>query len=1722
MPGTQVSKINQDSSEDALQGLSEVERRQVVEEWNQTRRAYPQQQCIHGLFEAEAERTPDAIAMVQEERRLTYGELNRRANQLGHYLRKLGVKPDDRVAICVERGLEMLVGLLAILKAGGAYVPLDPACPADRLRFLLEDSAPVVLLTQAPLQGLFSAVPGLLGPLLDLSPAVPAWHQQPESNPEPAGIAPQQLAYIIYTSGSTGMPKGVMVQHGSVIRLVQNTDYVQLSAEDVLAQASTATFDAATFEIWGALLHGARLVCLGKDALLAPSVLAEHIVRQRISVLFLSTALFNQIACHAVQTFSRLRYLLFGGEKVEPRWAARVRSETQVEHLLHVYGPTETTTYAAWYEVREGDAGNPVPIGRPITNTQIYVLDAKAEPVAVGVRGELYIGDVGVARGYLNRAQLTAERFVADPFSREAGARLYRTGDMGRWLADGNIEFLERNDFQVKIRGFRVELGEIETRLMQHPRVLRALVLAREDTVGDKRLVAYVQAAGGETVEVESLRRYVAEGLPEYMVPTAYVAMESFPLTAHGKLDRKALPAPEAEAYGRREYEAPVSELEKTVARIWAEVLKLERVGRRDHFFELGGNSLLAVTLISRLRAALGIELAVKAVFAAPLLEEMAQRVARAAPSEQGMLRPVSRATELPLSYAQERLWFVAQFQGGSEAYHVPLGLRLEGKLNREALQRALDRIVWRHEALRTSFQPVEERTVQKIAARESGFALVEHDLRGGAEAALELNWRLAEEAQTPFDLEHGPLIRGQLIRLAEQEHVLAITIHHIVSDGWSLGIFFDELSALYGAFWRGEEDPLPELAVQYADYAVWERQWMKGEVLRQQAEYWETTLSGAPAVLELPADHARPAQQDYRGRFEKFVLDKELTAGLKELGKRQGTTLYMTVLAGWAALLARLSGQEEVVIGTPVANRGRAEIEGLIGFFVNTLAVRVDVNGSSTVEELLARVKEQALGAQQNQNLPFEQVVEIVRPERSLAHSPLFQVMLAWQVGPEGAVVLPGLEAKPLEPVSRVAKFDLTLSLEETGDKIVGGLEYATALFEAATIERYLGYFRRLLKAMVADERQAVDRLAILQGEERHRILYEWNDTAVKYPSDKSVHELFEEQVTRTPEATAVVFEEASLNYRELNRRANQLGHYLRKLGVKPDDRVAICVERGMEMIVALLAVLKAGGAYVPLDPTYPADRLRFMLEDCAPALLLTQGHLTELFSEIAETLPVLDLTEDSLLWGNQPESNQEHSVIGLTSEHLAYVIYTSGSTGAPKGVAMPIGAAVNLLCWQINRSKSPAVRRTLQFAAVGFDVSFQEIFSTLCSGGVLFLIDEEKRRNPTKLVRFLTEKRIQRLFLPNVALQMLAEAATATQDASKEGGHFPSELEEIIVAGEQLRIDRKVEEFFGRLEHCRLENQYGPTETHVASSFFLHSEPAHWPTLPPIGRPLANGRIYILDSHGEPVPIGVAGEIYIGGAGVARGYLNRPELTTQRFMKDPFVEEAGARMYRTGDVGRWLADGNIEFLGRNDSQIKIRGYRVELGEIEAQLSSYPGVREVAVVAHEDTPGEKRLVAYYTSAETNEAGAEQLRAHVAAKLPEYMVPGAFVRLESLPLTRTGKLDRKALPAPEGDAYASREYEAPHGETEMALAEIWAELLHTERVSRHDDFFALGGHSLLAVRVVSRIRQLLEVEVAIGDLFMRPTLSQFSDHVLDTRLGQFNSTDIDLLKAMRS
>ncbi|CAJ7636806.1 non-ribosomal peptide synthetase [Burkholderia pseudomallei] len=1668
-----------------LDVLPADEHRCVVSACNDTDAELPGVDFVDRRFEAQAARTPEAIAVACGAHALSYAALNRRANRLAHYLRAHGAGPERVVALALERSVDMMVGLLGILKSGSAYLPLDPAYPAERLAYIVDDARPALLLTEAARRDDWrdAGVPVVL-----LDADEPAIDACPDHNPDAAAGRDARtlssLAYVIYTSGSTGRPKGVMIEHRNLANLLGAMgEQPGIGAHDVLLAVTSLSFDIAALELFLPLLHGARAVIAARDDAADPARLAHLIESSGASLMQATPSTWRMLAQHGWPRSARPLTLLCGGEALPPALAERLLAH--VPAIWNLYGPTETTV---WSTVRR--VTTPVvDIGGPIANTQVYVLDERLRPAPIGVAGELYIGGAGVARGYLNRPELTRERFVDDPFRR--GGRLYRTGDLARRRADGNLEYLGRNDFQVKIRGFRIELGEIEAQLAKAHGVQGVALAARDTPTADKRLVAYYVG----DASAAALREHAAARLPAYMVPAAYVRLAAWPLTPNGKLDRAALPAPDDEAYARAEYEAPRGEHECKLAAIWRAVLQVERIGRHDDFFELGGHSLLAVRAVTAMRDAFGSDTSLRDLFARPVLKDLAEHASTAARARDAAIPKAARGEPVPMSFAQQRLWFLARMGGLGDAYHMPIAVRLRGALDVDALQRALSRIVSRHDALRTTFALEGEQPVQRVHADDgAGLRLRIDDLRGCADAGARRARILAGQASEPFDLARGPLVRGALVREADDVHTLCVTIHHIVSDGWSIDVFCRELSELYRAFAGGRPDPLPPLPVQYADYAAWQQRGIGGAALHAQAEYWRDALAGAPTLLELPTDRPRPPQPDYAGATVGLALDAPLTAGLRALARRHGATLFMTVFAAWSVLLSRLSRQTDVVIGTPSANRGHAQIEGLIGFFVNTIALRVDLDGAPTVAELLARVKARTLAAQQHQDIPFEHVVERVQPARSLSHSPVFQAMFAWQHASRGEMRLEGLRAEPLDDAARtIAKFDLTLSLRESGDAIDGGLEYASALFERATIERFAGYLRRLLEGMVADDTQRVDALPMLSRDERRDLIERRNATARPYPANSGVHRLFEAQAARTPDATAIVDGATTLDYRALDARANRIAHALAHAGVRAGDRVALHLEPSIGLVAAQLAVLKLGAAYVPVDVGNPPARKAFVAQDSGARLVLGDAALDW---PAAAGVPQRDLA--ALLAGPWP-SDAPARAPQCGGDTPAYVMYTSGSSGQPKGVLVT-HRGIARLAVNSGYATFDASDRFAFASNPAFDASTFEVWTALLNGASIGIVKRDDLLDLGALAGKLSSIGVTCLFLTT---------ALFNRCVSFDPAMF-ARLRCVISGGERAdpAVYRKVMEA-GPPRH--LLNAYGPTETTTFAAVWEAEPRTLAAQAAPIGRPIGNTSVYVLDAYGAPVPVGVTGEIHIGGPGVAQGYLNRPALSAERFVRDPFVG-GDARMYRTGDLGRWRPDGMLDCIGRADFQVKIRGFRIELGEIEACLLEHGALAQAAVLARDDGgDGGKTLVAYYVPRAGHEDGAPALRAHLAARLPEYMVPAAYVRLPAMPLTPNGKLERRALPAPDERSYVRRDYAAPQGEIETTLARIWAELFGIERVGRHDGFFELGGHSLLAVRMVARVHDVLGVEVPLRALFADPVLHVFASAVARASTRQASS-----------
>ncbi|HVG06172.1 MAG TPA: amino acid adenylation domain-containing protein [Thermoanaerobaculia bacterium] len=1628
--------------------LSEEETAQLAV-WSQGKETGLPDGRVHELVEAWADRTPDALAVADGQRSLTYGELEEGANRLARRLIRLGVRPEDRVGVCLERSADLPLALLGVLKAGAAYLPLDPGHPAERLAYILEDSAVKVVI---------SSLDGL--------------EEESARRPRVPGTA-SNLAYVIYTSGSTGRPKGTELAHAGLLNLIawHQREY-GITPADRTTQVASPAFDASVWEIWPALAGGASLHFPPEEARSSPPDLLAWLGEQGITVCFLPTPLAE--ACLELEPPElSLRFLLTGGDRLH-------RIERRLPfRLINHYGPTEGTVVATAGEV--GDEPAP-PIGRPIDNFRVHVLDRYLHPVPVGVVGELLIGGIGLARGYLGRPELTAEKLIPDPFA--DGGRLYRSGDLVRWRRDGRLDFVGRIDNQVKIRGFRIELGEIEGVLREHPEVRDAAVVAREDG-GERRLVAYVTGTGGE-----GLRTFLADRLPAYMVPSAFVVLSDLPLSPNGKVDLAALPAPES-ARPMEEKAGPRTPTEEMLAVIWARVLGLATgVGPDDDFFALGGHSLLATQVLSRIRESFKVEPPLRAVFESPSLAALARVVDAALRAGSGPEAPPFTAAPrdggmLPLSFAQERLWFLNQLGTEAAVYNIPEAYLLQGRLDIAALERSFNEVVRRHESLRTTF-PVEGGRVVQSIAPALHVDLPMADLRTLERQQEEVR-RLADaEAARPFDLARGPLIRTMLLRLAPEEHVLLLTQHHIVSDGWSMGIFVRELAALYRACCQGEPSPLVPLAFQYADFARWQREWLRGEVLAQQLGHWKRRMDGAPALVELPTDRPRPSVQTFRGADRVLVLPAGLARDLEKLSRSifsgHGISLFMTLLAAFQLLLSRYTGQEDVVVGTPIANRTRSETEGLIGFFVNTLVLRTDLSGDPEISELLGRVRDVSLHAYTHQDVPFEKLVEELRPERDLSHTALFQVLFALHNAPSMELELPGLTLSRLEPEGKTSKFDLAFHVQPLRDGSLSALaRFNRDLFDGTTMDRLLRCFRNLLEGMLTGAR--VSDLPMLGETERWQMLAEWNDTQAGFPTGMTLHEPFEARARQDPAAPALDFDGEVMSYGELDRRADRLARRLAALGAGPGGLVGIHLDRSFDMVVAVLGVLKSGAAYVPLETSWPRERLRWILSFQGIVQVVTHSPRRQGLAD-AGLAPEGAVCLDE----NGPES-QVVSRVG--PDDLAYVIFTSGSTGTPKGVMVRHEAAVNLVHW-VNSTFRVGPRDKLLFVtALSFDLSVYDVLGILAAGGTVRIATRAESRDPRRLAQILVDEGITFWDSAPAALQQLAQ-------------FFPerrSSLRLVFLSGDWIPVTLpvRVRESF---PEARVISLGGATEATVWSNYHPIGEvdPA-WKSIP-YGRPIPNARYHVLDAGLRPCPIGVPGDLYISGPCLSLGYAKAPDLTADRYIPDPVGPEPGGRLYRTGDRARYWIDGTLEFLGRLDSQVKVRGYRIELGEIESVVAGHPGAREAVALVREDVPGDQRIVAYYLpEGEEAPPSANELRAWSAERLPDYMMPAAFVPLEEWPLSATGKLDRKALPPPFAPKPEPAVAAAPRTEMERVIAAIWREVIGVDSVGIDDNFFDLGGHSLLLARVQARLSEILGRDLPMVDLFRYPTVGSLAEAV---------------------
>ena len=1680
-----------------LPSLPEQERRQLLA-WNGEPRPVPvgPRETIHGRIAAQIEGRGEALAVVGSGVELSYRELGRRANQLAHRLRQLGAGPEVLVGVAMERRVDLVVALLAILEAGAAYLPLDLSYPPDRLAFMLEDAAVPLLISQSHLA---EKLPAFAGRTLfvDTEEERAAIAACPTERPAVV-MTSDQLAYVIYTSGSTGKPKGVLIPHRNVLRLMEaNQPWFDFGSDDVWTFFHSHAFDFSVWEIWGCLVTGGRLVVVPYMVSRNPKAFHALLAEEGVTVLNQTPSAFRQLIQASEEAPEgeglALREVVFGGEALELSTLAPWydRHGDQRPRLVNMYGITETTVHVTYRPLSRADLGlGGSPVGEAIPDLTIHLVDRRGEPVPIGVAGEMWVGGAGCARGYLGRPGLTAERFGPDPWSTEPGARIYRSGDLARYLGDGEIDFLGRIDHQVKIRGFRIELGEIEAVLAAQEGVRHAVVLAREDVPGDQRLVAYMVPRSGATLpDTATLRQVATETLPAYMVPSAFVSLDALPLTANGKLDRRALPAPEAsleEAGGR----APRTPLEELLVGMWCDVLGIPTMGIDDNVFELGAHSLLLTQMVSRVRKELEVELPLPLLFEKATVAELAAEVEAAKGSQVPPLEPVDRTglgeEELPLSFAQERLWFLDQLLPGSATYNIPGTLILKGPLDVAIFRRAVGEIVQRHETLRTRFESQGGKPYQVIEPEvELDIPLEDLTTLGHDEGRRIHDQRAAEEAARPFDLRRAPLLRLRLYKLEERLHAAVVVMHHVVSDGWSMGVLLQELGALYRAFGAGQPSPLEPLTVQYADFAAWQRGWLDAGELERQLDIWRRRLLGAPTVLELPTDRPLSMARANTGGLVSHTAGGDLVPRVETFARRHDATPFMVLLGVFQAVLARLSGQDSVLVGSPIANRTRVETEGLIGFFVNTLVLRGDFAGNPAFAEILRRVREVTLEAYGHQDVPFERLVDELAPERSLDHSPLFQVMFSFQKAPPassgGGEAGDELVIEPAGEEITTAKFNLNVAFHETADGLFELWSYKAEIFDRTTVERLRRMFDAALAAVLDDDALPFAELPLLGSGERHQLLVEWNQPRPDYRTEGFSHQLVMRQAEARPEAVALAKDGARWTYAQLGAVSGHLAVELQRLGVGPGEVVGICIDRSFEQIASILAVLRAGGAYMPLDPSYPRDRLALMEEDSGALVVLTTAALAERVAEGPHKV-VVD-AERALAAGGEPVEPR------LDPDHPAYLIYTSGSTGRPKGVVISHRAMLNRLSFDRRVDVAEPGCRYMQFAPFGFDMSMTQIFPPMVSGGCLVLLDPENVGDPAYLTAVLEAEEITHTALPPVVL----EAVLDILDPAR----VPT-LRQVVSGGEALARST-VRRFEERLPGVKLINRYGPTEATVAVS--------SWPFPPgddgrvPIGRPIAKSKLHIVDPRLRELPQGAVGELVIGGLSLAQGYLRRPGQSAGRFVPDPFpvLDERGPegrRLYRTGDLARFRHDGVLEFMGRIDHQVKIRGHRVELGEIDTALAKHPAVREVTVVDLPDG-ATRRLAAYFVRQEGAELAEGELRTHLLERLPDYMLPSVFVELESLPLTPAGKVDRKALPAPTWSGGGA----TPETATEELVARLWGEVLGVEGVGRDDNFFDLGGHSLLATQAMARLREVADAELPLRTLFEAPTVAGLAERV---------------------
>jgi len=1620
--------------------LTADEKNTVLNEFNNTHIDYPSK-TIHELFEEQVEKTPGNIALVYEEESLTYAELNRKANSLARVLRDKGIGPNSIVAIIVEKSLEMAVGMLGIMKAGGAYLPVDPGHPQERIKYMLTDSNSRILLTSSYL----SAKCQFNLEVIELDKLAV---RSGENTDLEIINQPDDLAYVIYTSGTTGNPKGVLIEHKSIVNTLNwRKEYYQFNKMDAVLQIHSFCFDSSVEDIFSPLLSGSKLVIINQHKNMDTKYLREKIIEHRITHFLVTPAFYNALLENCLLDIDTLRIITVAGESVKQETVWKHFSIFGNTRLVNEYGPTENSVCSTFYEFSSKYDG--ILIGKPIANTKVYILNKYMHLVPAGISGELCIAGCGLARGYLNQPSLTEEKFVANPFAPEE--RLYKTGDLARWLPDGNLEFLGRIDKQVKIRGHRIELGEIENRLLSHQAIKEAVVINREDGTGNEFLCAYFVA--DKELPILELKLYLGEILPGYMIPSFFIQLEKIPLAPNGKIDANALPDPAGERTTDVKYNRPTNEVEEKLVPIWEEILGVKEIGIDDSFFDLGGHSLKTLELVTRLHKEFDVEVPLREFFKRPTCRELAEYILNAAKSTYIPLALAEEREYYPLSSAQRRLFLLDQMEGASTAYNMPGFITMEGYLDRKRFSDAFKLLIKRHESLRSSFMMLDGALVQKIHEDLDSDIIY---LETTEEKAKEV----VAEFVIPFDLSRAPLLRVCLIKLRDDKHVFIYDMHHIISDAVSMQVLMRELTYIYN------RKKLPVLKIQYKDYSSWQNTLILSGAIKKQEAFWLELLKGEIPVLNMPLDYPRPLIQSFEGDYIVHTLGKGQKESLETLAKEHGATLFMLILAAFNTLLYKYTGQEDIVVGSPIAGRSHEDLQNVIGLFVNMLPMRNYPCGEKKFNEFLIEVKESCLSTYENQDYQFEDMIEKLSIRRDMSRNPIFDVIVTFQSMNKEVLELEGLKLVPFTQDLWVAKFDLSISALETEAGLFFGIEYCTKLFKRETVDRLTKHLINILLQVAENPEVLLKDIDMLTEKERHSILYEFNNTRKEYPKDKTIHELFDEQAEKYPDKKAVIYNDSSLTYREINLQANSLARVLRSKGVGPDQIVGVIIDKSLKMLIAILGILKAGGAYLPIDPEYPEERIHFMLDDAEVKILLCKGYLHESLTKNRE---VINVENENFFKG----CNDYLEIVNSPSD-LAYAMYTSGTTGRPKGIKIEHRGVVRLVK-NTNVLAFNEKDRILSTAPVIFDVFIFECWGTLLNGLSLFLVDKNSIINAGELAKTIKHHEITILWLVSPLFTQLAQY----------NPEMFSPLRYLIVGGDVLS-PKHINAVRRKCPGLKIVNGYGPTENSTFSTTFLIEE--DYQDNIPIGKPVNNSTAFILDENHNLLPVGITGELCVGGDGLARGYLNRPELTKEKFIPNPFIP--GERLYKTGDLARWLPDGNIEFLGRTDYQVKVRGFRIELGEIEGRLKSHKAIREAIVTVDKDVNGDNYLSAYWVS--DYNLTALELKDYLQKSLPDYMIPTHLIQLEKMPLTPSGKIDRKVLPKIKGELLKGSEYIAPKNEIQEELNAIWEEVLGITGIGINDNFFELGGHSLSLLSVLIRINEKFKTNIAFIEIIKEP------------------------------